>query len=199
MIFKEISEKIIALKNADFTLRKQLIDSGELGAGYHQEMEKLHLKNAATLDAIINKIGYPTIPKVGKDASAAAWLVIQHSIGLPNFMKKCLRLIKNEADSKSVPPQHLAFLIDRIAIFEGKPQLYGTQFDWDKNGQMSPQYFESATKVNNRRKALGLSTLEAQTTLMRLQVVQEQQKAPKDFEERKKRIYAWKKKVGWLK
>ncbi len=33
MIFKEISEKIIALKNADFTLRKQLIDSGELGAG----------------------------------------------------------------------------------------------------------------------------------------------------------------------
>jgi hypothetical protein len=80
MIFKEISEKIIALKNADFTLRKQLIDSGELGAGYHQEMEKLHLKNAATLDAIINKIGYPTIPKVGKDASAAAWLVIQHSV-----------------------------------------------------------------------------------------------------------------------
>ena len=199
MIFKEISDKIITLKNTDFTLRKKLTDSGELGEYYHQEMEKLHHKNAATLDAIINKIGYPTIPKVGIEASTAAWLVIQHSIGLPNFMKKCLRLIENEVNSKSVPPQHLVFLIDRIAVFEGKPQLYGTQFDWDKNGQMSPQYFESATKVNNRRKALGLSTIEAQTTLMRLQVSQEKQKAPKDFLERKKRIYAWKKKVGWLK
>jgi len=198
MINKEISEKIIAINNEDYILRKQLIDRGKLGEGYHQEMEKLHLKNAATLDAIINKIGYPTIPKVGKEASAAAWLVIQHSIGLPNFMKKCLRLIENEVDSTSVPPQHLAFLIDRISVFEGKPQLYGTQFDWDKNGQMSPQYFESIIKVNNRRKELGLSTIEDQTTLMRLQVAKEQQKAPIDFEERKKRIYAWKKKVGWL-
>ncbi|MDB4010948.1 hypothetical protein N9484_07990 [Polaribacter sp.] len=197
MINKEISEKIIAINNEDYILRKQLIDSGG-GEGYHPEMEKLHLKNSATLDEIINKIGYPTIPKVGKEASAAAWLVIQHSIGLPNFMKKCLRLIQNEVDSTSVPPQHLAFLIDRINVFEGKPQLYGTQFDWDKNGQMSPQYFESTTKVNNRRKELGLSTIEDQTTLMRLQVAKEQQKAPKDFEERKKSIYAWKKKVGWL-
>jgi hypothetical protein len=64
---------------------------------------------------------------------------------------------------------------------------------------MSPQYFESATQVNNRRKALGLSTIEAQTTLMRLQVVQEQQKAPKDFAERKNAFMRGKKKVGWLK
>lgn len=198
MIYKEISIKIITLKNSDFTLRKQLIDSGGLGEGYHPEMEKLHLKNAATLDAIINKVGYPTIPKVGKEASAAAWLVIQHSIGLPNFMKKCLKLIENEGDSTSVHPHHLAYLKDRIAVFEGKPQLYGTQFDWDKNGLMSPQYFENETKVNNRRKELDLSTINEQTTLMRLQVANEQQKVPEDFEERKKRIDVWKKKVGWL-
>lgn len=44
-------------------------------------MEQLHNRNAKILNDIIEAIGYPTIDKVGKEASEAAWLVIQHSIG----------------------------------------------------------------------------------------------------------------------
>jgi hypothetical protein len=50
------------------------------------------------LNKIIDEIGYPTIEKVGKEASEAAWLVIQHAIGQPHFMKKCVKLLKNAAN-----------------------------------------------------------------------------------------------------
>ncbi|MDF2934230.1 MAG: hypothetical protein K0R36_3561, partial [Chryseobacterium sp.] len=34
---------------------------GELGNGYHPEMEKLHKENAQYLKNIIERIGFPTI------------------------------------------------------------------------------------------------------------------------------------------
>lgn len=55
-------------------------------------MEKLHNRNAEVLNNIVDKTSYPTVDKVGEEASEAAWLVIQHSIGQPSFMKKCAEL-----------------------------------------------------------------------------------------------------------
>jgi hypothetical protein len=93
----------------------------------------------------------------------------------------------------------LAFLKDRIAVFEGKLQLYGTQFDWDKLGNLSPNPFDDLNKVNERRKSIGLNTIEEQTEIMREQVKSENQSPPKDFEKRKQEIEQWKKNVGWTK
>jgi hypothetical protein len=194
MIYKEISESIIALKNADLEHRDQLIKRRELGEGYNKEMESLHIHNAVVLNDIIDAIGYPTIYKVGREASAAAWLVIQHSISKPNFMKKCVKLIENETDDTNVNPLNLAYLTDRIAVLEGKPQLYGTQFDWDENNTMSPQFYDDLSKVNKRRNSLGLNTLEEQIIVMRLQANRENLKPPKDFEKRRKLYNQWKKK-----
>ena len=74
MDYHDASNLIINLKNTDLELRDKLIESGELSEGYNKEMERLHLYNAQVLDEIIDKIGYPTIDKVGKEASEAAIL-----------------------------------------------------------------------------------------------------------------------------
>jgi len=136
---------------------------------------------------------------VGKEASEAAWLVIQHSIGQPDFMKKCTELLDKAVSENKANPKNLAYLTDRIAQFEGKPQLFGTQFDWDENGELSPNEFDDLTKVNQRRKLIGMNTLEEQTEIIRRQAKKENQTAPKDFEKRKEEIDEWKKSVGWLK
>lgn len=196
---KDISDKIIQLKNADLKLRNKLIEDGELGKGYNQEMEILHNRNAEILNKIIDVIGYPTIEKVGKEANEAAWLIIQHSIGQPDFMRKCVSLLKNiirENDSIAV---NLAYLTDRIAVFEDNPQLYGTQFDWDKNGKLSPNIFDDLIRVNQRRKSIGLNTLEEQTEIIRKRTKLENQSPPIDFKKRKQEVYDWKVKVGWIK
>jgi hypothetical protein len=94
MDYESIAKKIIELKNADLTLRDKLVQFGQLSEGYNDEMEELHNKNAKVLNDIMDTIGYPTIDKVGKEANEATWLVIQHSIGQPEFMKKCLKLLE---------------------------------------------------------------------------------------------------------
>ena len=194
-----IAKKIIRLRDKDEALRNELIKKGALSDGYNQEMEKLHNSNAEELSKIIDIIGYPTPGKIGKKASKAAWLIIQHSIGLPDFMRKCAKSLEKAINDNKADPIDLAYLTDRIAVFEGRSQLYGTQFDWDKNGEMSPYHFDDLAKVNHRRKTIGLNTLEKQTQIMREQAEHEKQVPPPDIEERKQKYNEWRKKVGWIK
>lgn len=198
MNYEDFAERIIHLKNADLEFRDQLVQNGQLGDGYHVEMEKLHNENAKSLHDIILIIGYPSIDLVGKEASEAAWLIIQHAIGQPDFMKKCAELLKDLVNKNRADPKNLAYLTDRIAVFEGKAQLCGTQFDWDENGEMVPNDFDDLIKVNQRRKAIGLNTLEKQTALIRHQMEKEKQTPPEDFENRKEEFNKWKKRVGWI-
>lgn len=197
MKFEAISRKIIALKEADLKLRDHLVQTGQLNDGYNEEMAKLHNENAANLNDIIDAIGYPTAGKVGKEANAAAWLVIQHAIGQPSFMKKCARLLETSVREAEENPLHLAYLTDRIAVFEGKPQHYGTQFDWNDEGTLSPLAFDDLTEVNRRRKTIGLNTVEEQTKVIRKRAAAERQVAPVDFAKRKRAFDDWRKSVGW--
>jgi len=199
MDYKDHAERIIGLRTADFKLRDKLAKSEKLGKGYNEAMEKLHNKNAGILNEIIEKIGYPTIDKVGKEASEAAWLVIQHSIGQPNFMKRCVVQLEKAVSENKANPVNLAYLTDRIAQFEEEQQLYGTQFDWDENGELSPNKFDDIAKVNQRRKSIGLNTLEEQTAIIRRRAKKENQTPPTNFEKRKEEIDEWRKSVGWIK
>lgn len=199
MNYEETAEKIVRLKNADLEFREKLIQSGRLGEGYNEEMANLHSRNAKILDEIIDAIGYPTVDKVGKEASEAAWLVIQHSIGQPDFMKKCVKLLEVAVSENKANSRNLAYLTDRVAVFEGKPQLYGTQFDWDENEELNPNDFDDLIKVNQRRKSIGLNSIEEQTDIIRKQAKIENQRPPTDLEKRKEEFEQWKKSVGWIK
>lgn len=195
----DIGKKIIGLKNKDINLREKLKRKGILTNGYHPEMEKLHSANAKELSKIIDKIGYPTVDKVGKEASEAAWLIIQHSIGQPDFMKKSKRLLEIAVHEEKADPKELAYLMDRIAVFEGKKQFYGTQFDWDENGNMSPMPFDDLEKVNQRRRVIGLNTLEEQVEIMKNEVKNVNKRSQEDFEKRRREYEQWRKSVGWIK
>lgn len=199
MIHKGIAEIIIGLQNADLELRDRLISAGQLGEGYHREMEVLHNHNAEALNEIIDNIGYPTVEKVGREAAYASWLVIQHSIGKPDFMKKCVKLLEYAVKENKEDPRNLAYLKDRIATFENEHQLYGTQFDWDEKGELSPNYFDDISKVNQRRKSIGLNTLQEQTEIIRIQAKNENHSPPKDPVQRKTEMENWKRSVGWIK
>jgi len=199
MVYEDIAKRLITLKNADLQLRNELIRDGNLGDGYNKEMETLHNENAVSLEEIIDAIGYPTISKVGKEANGAAWLVVQHAISKPDFMRRCAALLKEAVENNEANPINLAYLFDRIALFEERLQLYGTQFDWDENGVLSPRPFDNLIKVNQRRKSIGLITLEEQTQVIRNRAKNESQKPPVDFEKRKQLMETWKQLVGWIK
>ena len=66
----------------------------------------------------------------------------------------------SEAASRGeVSPVHVAMLEDRIRVNEGKGQRYGTQFDWDRDGQMNPLPMDDESNVDVRRAEVGLPPL----------------------------------------
>lgn len=198
MNYNSIAAKILELEAADLALREKLIRAQRLGEGYNEEMKALHDQHAELLDHIIDKIGYPTNEKVGEAASSAAWLIIQHAIGKPEFVRKCRRLLANAVNDKRANPQQLAYLDDRIAVNEGRLQLYGTQFGWDENGELSPNPYDNLAKVNARRQALSLNSLAEQTEIIRRRAEQEHQTPPDNPEKRKREIEHWRRQTGWI-
>ncbi|SFN43558.1 hypothetical protein SAMN05421594_2804 [Chryseobacterium oleae] len=147
------SKELIDLAEKDLSIREKLVAEGKLSRGYHPEMEKVHRQNADRLREMIKAIGFPTISKVGEKASDAAWLIIQHAIGEPEFMKACYDLmIENSGD---INPSNIAYLYDRIQVFQSKPQRYGTQLTAE--GSIYP--VEDKNILNNRRVEINLPLL----------------------------------------
>ncbi|MGG5207314.1 DUF6624 domain-containing protein [Chryseobacterium sp. MIQD13] len=144
------SKELIELAEKDLSVREKLSSEGKLSNGYHPEMELIHRKNAKRLREIIEKIGFPTISKVGEKASDAAWLVIQHSIGEPEFMKECYKMMTEHRSD--INPLNIAYLYDRIQVFQSKPQRYGTQLISER----IPYPVENKNNLNEERMKVNL-------------------------------------------
>ncbi|MFB2119835.1 DUF6624 domain-containing protein [Parapedobacter sp. 2B3] len=198
MNYHHIAQQIIGMKKADLELRSRLAQSGQLSQGYHKAMERVHNEHAQRLKDIIDTIGYPTIGKVGAPASEAAWLLIQHAIGQPDFMRKCRKLLEQAVQEKQADPKNLAYLTDRIAVLEGSPQLYGTQFDWDESGELKPNRFDDLDRVNRRRAVIGLNSLEEQIAVMARRAGNDNESPPTDLKKRNREMDEWRKSAGWI-
>ncbi|CCH53985.1 hypothetical protein BN8_03122 [Fibrisoma limi BUZ 3] len=201
MLYPDIAQTLIACRKHDLDVRQRLIDEGDLFGGYNPEMEKVHLENARRLQEIIAEIGWPTQEQVGEEASQAAWLIVQHAISLPAFMKSCLALMKEHEKAGTIDPVNVAFLSDRIAMFENRPQSYGTQFVDDDQGQLVPYALDaSIDQVNQRRQQLGLNTIEERLTELtaQMRVEQEKQRTAAERQVAQNEYDTWRRKVGWL-
>ena len=145
----------------DQALRAELAASGGLYDGYHPRMEELHRANASRLRQIIAVFGWPGHTLVGEQGARAAWRIAQHSIGEPAFMRQCRDMLDAASQKQDVPRWQFAMIDDRIRVYEGKPQRYGTQLRNGPQG-LEPHPLENANRVNSMRMQAGLPPL-AQT------------------------------------
>jgi hypothetical protein len=190
-----LRQEILAMAENDLSVRQELITDGSLtNQGYHPRMEVVNKSNAARLAKIIEKHGWPGESLIGEDGAEAAWLVAQHAIGNPSFMRKCLSLLKKAAAEKEVPEWQAAMLEDRIRMYEGRPQVYGSQFQPNENGEFVPYTIENPETVNERRSSVGLNTLEERITELREQNMREKTPLHPNWEKRYER---WLRAVGW--
>lgn len=111
--------------------------------------------------AIVSRYGYPNFEKVGKESSDHYFVMVQHSDYDVRFQKMMLPLIKRQVEKKEVIGSNFAYLYDRIQINSGKPQLYGTQLEYDVQGNALSKNLRDRQNVNKRRAEYGMDTLEA--------------------------------------
>ena len=124
--------------------------------------------------------------------------VLQHAIGSPAVQRGCLPLLREAAERGDVPAAYPAWLEDRIAFSERRPQRYGTQFDWDPDGRMSPWPIDDPDGLAARRASVGLSPLEEQQERLRAMVARECERPPTDHDRRQREIREWAEQAGWL-
>ena len=192
---ERIRTKLVRMAAEDLRVREELAATGELFDSYSPKMEAVHLENAAALEEIIDARGsWPGLTETGADGAEAAWLVAMHAISRPAFQRKCLTLLEEAAAAGEAEAYRPAYLFDRIALFEGRPQRYGTQSDWNEDGKMQVGPLEDESRVNEFRAAVGLAPLES----LIWENEETRENAPKDFAQRRRDYEEWKKRVGWI-
>ena len=187
-----LREELKMMQAEDRRVREELLQAGELGEGYAPRMEAIHRRNASRLKEIIGQHGWPDRDLVSDDGTLAAWFIAQHAIGDPEFQKRALTLVQEKVSQGKVPGAQEAYLFDRIAVHEGRPQRFGTQsLPWP-DGKYRRWKTEDPEHLNDRRAAMGMPPAEQDPPEIEAtpQSLADYQRWLRDYED-------WLRRTGW--
>ena len=136
--------------NAFNTQNQALIDS------LTREMQAIDHINEMEICDILDTRGFVGRDQVG-DACNVFWMVIQHA---PlELEKKYFPMFVEAMKRGDIPKSNIALMDDRIAMFEGRPQRYGTQYVEKEQGKWALYELLDAERVEQWRQEMGLSPL----------------------------------------
>jgi hypothetical protein len=109
------------------------------------------------VEAIIDKYGWMGPEQIGGEGNQTLFLVIQHS---PHDVQEhYLPVMRDAVKNHKADASSLALLEDRVALGEGKKQIYGSQVRSDAAGHFWVSPLEDPDHVDERRASAGLGPL----------------------------------------
>ncbi|QHT66775.1 hypothetical protein GXP67_08945 [Rhodocytophaga rosea] len=119
------------------------------------QMQKIDSANQVAIKSILYKYGWLPQNKVGEKAADAIFYVVQHAD--MELIRQYFPALKKLARQKEARTTHAAMMEDRLLMYEGKKQIYGTQatsrLRTDGRGAIWP--VQNPSKVNQLRKEAG--------------------------------------------
>ncbi len=112
--------------------------------------------NLEWMRLVLARYGWPGRRLVGDEGSHGAWLLLQHADRDTALQRTALRLLENAVRSGDASRSDLAYLTDRVRVAEGRPQVYGTQLEYDSRGCAAPKPSEDPGQLDARRASAGL-------------------------------------------
>jgi hypothetical protein len=162
---RPLQKELLQIFKDDQDIRRQYIDSSKK-YGYNNpivdSLEKVMVFNDSIdlqkVKKILDTKGWVGKDKVGDQANSTLFLVIQHADlkTQQKYLPMMREAVKNGNASKSA----LALLEDRVALREGRKQIYGSQIG--RNAKTNLYYvlpLEDPDNVDKRRKEMGLGAL----------------------------------------
>lgn len=113
-------------------------------------------ENAAWLKTALASLNWFDIRHWGKEADAAAWLIAEHADGDIELQLLALDRMGKLAVTRDSNPANFAFLWDRVALAQGRPQRYGTQMRCIGKVWSPITPLEEPEKLDERRSWVGL-------------------------------------------
>lgn len=128
-----------------------------------QQMRIVDRTNTARLKVLVERCGFPDKDLYGEQVLGDAWLLVQHADHDVAFQKHVLSLLEKMAAQRGEQVgRSFAYLADRVAVAERRPQLYGTQLMSPAERPCDVDFdpMDDRAKVEQRRAALGLPPLD---------------------------------------
>lgn len=153
---EKLRTELLAMRERDQTAR-EACDKGttdERVSCYARVAERVDKPNTVRLKEIMNSGGFPDAKAVGKDGLEAFYLILQHSQDV-EFKQQCLEHITKAFEAKQLAPMDYANFTDRLLVNLGKPQVYGSNFEF-KDGKLVMSPAEDVKNLDARRRKIGL-------------------------------------------
>lgn len=162
---KPLAKRLDSILEADQAGRKQL-EGLEKKYGWESKEVRALWKEIAYTDSIneikvcniLDQYGWLGPDVVGNDGNAALFLVIQHAD--IKIQEKYLPMMRDAVKKGNARASSLALLEDRVALRQGRSQIYGSQIGMDQD---TKTYFvdrlEDPDNVDKRRAEVGLPPL----------------------------------------
>lgn len=149
--YQEMKKKILEMEEKDKAVR----DVSEID---YAEMAKIDKESQTLVKEFLAKYGYPFISKFGKEVSQACWLFVQHNPDDKQLQNDYLKMMQDAAEPEN--NNCMCLLIDRIKMFAGEKQIYGSQVRQDENGKWVLYSVEDPENLNKRRAEMGMEPIE---------------------------------------
>lgn len=115
--------------------------------------------NHAYVDSILKNFGWLDTSKIGSKANAAIFLVVQHA--KPKYIVSMWSVIRKAYKSSALLPKDYALMYDRVQVYKGKKQLYGTQTK-HYDGKLFIAPVKRKRTLDKRRERMGLRVTEVE-------------------------------------
>jgi len=167
---KDLDKPLAAMLDSVYTTDQQYrqqINEIEEKYGRDSEEMKAHWSliqetdsiNLIKVQKVLDERGWLGPKVVGGTGSSALFLVIQHS-DLP-IQEKYLPMMREAVKAGNASGSSLALLEDRVAMRQGKRQIYGSQIGRDQDsGDFYVFPIDDPANVNERRQSVGLGPIE---------------------------------------
>jgi hypothetical protein len=121
-------------------------------------VDAIDTANLAWLRKLVSEKGFPRAAQVGNEGVHLAWVLLQHADQDRKLQSELLPVLEQRYLAGELPANDLARITDRVLVASGKPQRYGTQFDWFAGDFKLPEANKLA-KIDAERGQLGLMPL----------------------------------------
>lgn len=182
---KPLQAKLLAIFDDDQSIRQEYIaEEKEFG---HQSQQTDSLGkimmfrdsiNLIKVTEILDEYGWVGADIVGGQANQTLFLVIQHSD--LKTQQKYLPMMREAVRNNKASSNALALLEDRVALGEGRRQIYGSQIGFDNESNKSYVLpLEDPDNVDKRRAEVGLGPLSEY--VMRWEIIWDVEEYKKNF------------------
>lgn len=125
-----------------------------------EDWDRVEMSNTERMREILDSHGWPGYALVGEDGARAAWALVQHADRDLDLQRRGLAMMTAAVEKGDADPSELAYLVDRVRVAERRPQVYGTQWETDPQGNWKPRTpIEDEARVDERRAEAGMKPL----------------------------------------